>query len=51
VTAQANRLSDTAVLFLALGGGWRNRADVRSAETNDPVPPANGAPELLAPVQ
>jgi NodT family efflux transporter outer membrane factor (OMF) lipoprotein len=51
VQAQAARLSDTAALFLALGGGWWNRADVPSAETNDPVPPVNGAPELLVPVK
>jgi NodT family efflux transporter outer membrane factor (OMF) lipoprotein len=51
VQAQANRLSDTAALFQALGGGWWNRADVPSAETNDPVPPVNGAPELLIPVK
>jgi NodT family efflux transporter outer membrane factor (OMF) lipoprotein len=28
VQAQANRYSDTAALFQALGGGWWNRADV-----------------------
>jgi NodT family efflux transporter outer membrane factor (OMF) lipoprotein len=28
VIAQSNRLSDTAALFQALGGGWWNRADV-----------------------
>jgi hypothetical protein len=28
VQAQANRLSDTAALFQALGGGWWNRIDV-----------------------
>src|SRR5262249_12377375 len=28
VFAQSNRFSDTAALFLALGGGWWNRADV-----------------------
>ncbi len=28
VQAQANRYADTAALFLALGGGWWNRADV-----------------------
>ena len=43
--------SDTAALFQALGGGWWNRVDVPSAETNDPVPPVNGAPELLVPVK
>jgi NodT family efflux transporter outer membrane factor (OMF) lipoprotein len=51
VQAQANRLSDTAALFQALGGGWWNRVDVPSAETNDPAPPVNGAPELLVPVK
>jgi outer membrane protein TolC len=28
VQAQANRYADTAALFLALGGGWWNRADL-----------------------
>jgi len=28
VQAQANRYADTAALFLALGGGWWNRADI-----------------------
>jgi NodT family efflux transporter outer membrane factor (OMF) lipoprotein len=28
VQAQANRLSDTAALFLALGGGWWNREEI-----------------------
>ncbi len=28
--AQANRFTDTAALFLALGGGWWNRSDVGS---------------------
>ena len=28
VQAQAHRLSDTAALFTALGGGWWNRQDV-----------------------
>jgi NodT family efflux transporter outer membrane factor (OMF) lipoprotein len=51
VVAQANRLSDTAALFQALGGGWWNRADVPSAETSDPVPPPGGAPELIIPVK
>jgi outer membrane protein TolC len=27
VQAQANRLSDTAALFQALGGGWWNRVE------------------------
>ena len=30
--AQANRYSDTAALFMALGGGWWNRKDVASAQ-------------------
>ena len=29
--AQANRLTDTAALFQALGGGWWNRADLAAA--------------------
>jgi len=33
VQAQANRYADTAALFLALGGGWWNRADLRSGVT------------------
>ena len=28
VQAQANRYTDTAALFQALGGGWWNRADI-----------------------
>jgi NodT family efflux transporter outer membrane factor (OMF) lipoprotein len=32
VQAEANRLSDTAALFLALGGGWWNRHDLPSDE-------------------
>jgi len=28
VQAQANRYSDTAALFQALGGGWWNRPDI-----------------------
>jgi len=28
VQAQANRLSDTAALFQALGGGWWNRDEL-----------------------
>ena len=28
VQAQANRFSDTAALFQALGGGWWHRADL-----------------------
>ena len=31
VVAEANRLSDTAALFQALGGGWWNRTDVATA--------------------
>jgi NodT family efflux transporter outer membrane factor (OMF) lipoprotein len=33
VTAQAARYADTAALFQALGGGWWNRSDVRSADS------------------
>ena len=32
VQAQANRYSDTAALFQALGGGWWNRADLASTK-------------------
>jgi NodT family efflux transporter outer membrane factor (OMF) lipoprotein len=46
VQAQANRLSDTAALFQALGGGWWNRDDLAranspnetSAQLNSEVP-------------
>jgi outer membrane protein TolC len=31
VKARAQRFSDTAALFQALGGGWWNRADVAAA--------------------
>jgi NodT family efflux transporter outer membrane factor (OMF) lipoprotein len=51
VVAQANRLSDTAALFQALGGGWWNSAHVPSAETADALPPPGGAPELIVPVK
>ena len=44
VQSEANRLSDTAALFMALGGGWPARcttADWRQcAMDEDPVPPA-----------
>jgi outer membrane protein TolC len=33
VQAQANRLTDTAVLFQALGGGWWHRTEVQTAST------------------
>jgi NodT family efflux transporter outer membrane factor (OMF) lipoprotein len=33
VQAQANRLSDTAALFQALGGGWWNRESVKDRES------------------
>jgi NodT family efflux transporter outer membrane factor (OMF) lipoprotein len=36
VQAQAHRLSDTAALFAALGGGWWNRQDVASATQEGP---------------
>ncbi len=35
VQAQAARLSDTAALFQALGGGWWNRTDVPAAKGED----------------
>lgn len=35
VQAQANRFSDTAALFQALGGGWWNRPDIASLEKRD----------------
>jgi len=41
VQAQANRLSDTAALYQALGGGWWNRDDLA------PKPPTDGAPPVL----
>jgi NodT family efflux transporter outer membrane factor (OMF) lipoprotein len=34
VQAQANRLADTAALFQALGGGWWNRPEVKTASNN-----------------
>jgi NodT family efflux transporter outer membrane factor (OMF) lipoprotein len=34
VQAEANRLSDTAALFQALGGGWWNRTDVTTARND-----------------
>ena len=39
VQSQALRLSDTAGLFQALGGGWWNRNDskVRDPHGNDPI--------------
>ncbi|HEY3848125.1 MAG TPA: TolC family protein [Acetobacteraceae bacterium] len=37
VLAEANRLSDTAALFQALGGGWWNRTYVATA-SNDVTP-------------
>ena len=39
VQAQAARLSDTAALFQAIGGGWWNRSDTvkgRVADADDP---------------
>jgi NodT family efflux transporter outer membrane factor (OMF) lipoprotein len=39
VQAQANRLADTAALFQALGGGWWNRPEVRTASRNGPSQP------------
>ncbi len=40
VIAQATRYADTAALFQALGGGWWNRSDVKSADT-DTAPKQN----------
>jgi NodT family efflux transporter outer membrane factor (OMF) lipoprotein len=40
VTAQATRYADTAALFQALGGGWWNRSDVKSADA-DAAPKQN----------
>ena len=34
VIAQANRYADTAALFQALGGGWWNRSDVASTDSD-----------------
>ncbi len=30
--ARANRFADSAALFMSLGGGWQNRADVAAAQ-------------------
>jgi outer membrane protein TolC len=35
--AQANRFADTVALFMALGGGWWNGADLASAQTVIPT--------------
>jgi hypothetical protein len=51
VQAQANRLMDTAALFQALGGGWWNRFDIPSVNTEDSLPPRRGAPELVVPIK
>jgi NodT family efflux transporter outer membrane factor (OMF) lipoprotein len=44
VQSEANRLSDTAALFMALGGGWPARCTTadwrRCAMDEDPAPPA-----------
>jgi NodT family efflux transporter outer membrane factor (OMF) lipoprotein len=42
VQAEANRYSDTAALFQALGGGWWNRTDV--------APMPNGPDRLVIPI-
>ncbi len=34
IQATANRLTDTAALFQALGGGWWNRKDVEVTDVN-----------------
>lgn len=39
VIAQANRFTDTAALFQALGGGWWNRHDVADARTSTAAAP------------
>jgi NodT family efflux transporter outer membrane factor (OMF) lipoprotein len=54
VQADANRLSDTAALFLALGGGWPNDCktpDWRTCAMGDPPPlrTADAAPMLFTP--
>jgi NodT family efflux transporter outer membrane factor (OMF) lipoprotein len=53
VQAQANRFTDTAALFQALGGGWWNRDGQSTAEparraTCKPSRPAGGAPATAA---
>jgi outer membrane protein TolC len=35
IQAQANRYSDTAALFQALGGGWWHRADFNSKDKHE----------------
>jgi NodT family efflux transporter outer membrane factor (OMF) lipoprotein len=57
VQAEANRLSDTAALFMALGGGWANDCktpDWRACAMGDPPLPAplqtaDAAPMLFTP--
>ncbi len=49
VQAQANRFSDTAALFQALGGGWWNRTDV--GKQPDPVIPLQPADTYPASVR
>ncbi len=44
VTAEANRLSDTAALFLALGGGWWNRVGPPVPEQNFNVATGQSTP-------
>jgi outer membrane protein TolC len=36
VQAQANRFSDTAALFQALGGGWWNADAIKTNDANQP---------------
>jgi NodT family efflux transporter outer membrane factor (OMF) lipoprotein len=38
VKARAQRFSDTAALFQALGGGWWNRADIAASTFKDKAP-------------
>ena len=54
VQAQANRFTDTAALFQALGGGWWNRSDVqfvddRGIDTFLPPPVAIAVPQEKKP--
>ncbi len=36
--AQSQRLSDTAALFLALGGGWQTQPHAQASQTQNPAP-------------
>lgn len=41
VQAEANRYTDTAALFQALGGGWWNRDDIKADNSRDTKPPTD----------